>query len=279
MIEPQRAPVTPRVLHPDTGDAMPLEEAIPLLEGMPRGAVEIVGGPGSGKTTALRHLAAVWSDERVLFLDDPGAELVARESAKRFVVYTSSTPHLSIAAESLYLAPWSDDDLIEYLLAVHPDQCGSVMGRVSVAEHRRRLLGIPQLWRIALDEMAWDPSVTDLREPLRRAGLAGVDWEGVDLRDADMRGCSFHLGSSRSGLVDSPIAGEGSRTGFYTDDFDEQHYKSPEEIRKANLRGADLRGARTQGVDFYLVDLRDVRCTIDQMDHFRRSGAILYDRA
>ncbi len=114
---------------------------------------------------------------------------------------------------------------------------------------------------------------------LRGAGLAGVDWEGVDLRDADMRGCSFHLGSSRSGLVDSPIAGEGSRTGFYTDDFDEQHYKSPEEIRKANLRGADLRGARTQGVDFYLVDLRDVRCTIDQMDHFRRSGAILYDRA
>ena len=72
MIRPQKAPVTPRVLCPDTGDAIPLEEAIPPLEGMPRGAIEIVGGPGSGKTTALRHLAAVLPpDDRVLLLDDP----------------------------------------------------------------------------------------------------------------------------------------------------------------------------------------------------------------
>lgn len=48
---------------------------------------------------------------------------------------------------------------------------------------------------------------------------------------------------------------------------------------RASLRGADLRGARIDGVDFYLVDLRDVKCTIDQNDHFRRCSAILYDRA
>jgi uncharacterized protein YjbI with pentapeptide repeats len=41
----------------------------------------------------------------------------------------------------------------------------------------------------------------------------------------------------------------------------EQGFKSPEEIRKANLRGADLRGAKIKGVDFYL-----------------RSGAILEAR-
>ena len=76
---------------------------------------------------------------------------------------------------------------------------------------------------------------------LRAAGLAEVEWEGVDLRGADLREAAFHLGSSRSGLVGSPIACEGSRTGFYTDDWSEQDFKSPEEIRKANLCGADLR--------------------------------------
>ena len=71
-------------------------------------------------------------------------------------------------------------------------------------------------------------------------GLADIDWEGACLREADLTGATFHLGSSRSGLVGSPIACEGSRTGFYTDDYDEQTFKSPEEIRKANLSGADL---------------------------------------
>lgn len=107
------------------------------------------------------------------------------------------------------------------------------------------------------------------------AGLADVDWENADLSDADLRHCSFHLGSSRSGLVGSPIACEGSRTGFYTDDYNEQGFKSPEEIRKANLRGCDLRGAKIDGVDFYLVDLRNARYTPEQERQFRQCGAIL----
>lgn len=114
---------------------------------------------------------------------------------------------------------------------------------------------------------------------LREAGLADVDWEGADLRYIDFSNCAFHLGSSRSGLVGSPIACEGSRTGFYTDDYLEQDFKSPEEIRKANLRGADLRGAIVDRADFYLVDLRGARYTPAQADHFRRCGAILFDRA
>ncbi|HWB10393.1 MAG TPA: pentapeptide repeat-containing protein [Pirellulales bacterium] len=109
---------------------------------------------------------------------------------------------------------------------------------------------------------------------LCEAGLADVSWEEADLRGADFTNCSFHLGSSRSGLVGSPIACEGSRTGFYTDDFLDQGFKSPEEIRKANLRGADLRGAAVHKTDFYLVDLRGARYTPDQADHFRRCGAI-----
>jgi uncharacterized protein YjbI with pentapeptide repeats len=110
---------------------------------------------------------------------------------------------------------------------------------------------------------------------LRNTGLADVNWEGADLRDADLRGATFHMGSTRSGLVGSAVPCEGSKTGFYTDDFNDRDFKRPEEIRKANLCGADLRGARVKGVDFYLVDLRGARFTDKQARHFRRCGAIL----
>jgi uncharacterized protein YjbI with pentapeptide repeats len=113
---------------------------------------------------------------------------------------------------------------------------------------------------------------------LKEAGLADINWEDVDLRGADLRGCSFHLGSTRSGLVGSPYSCHGTRTGFYTNDYDEQSYKAPEEIRKANLCGADLRGARIEDVDFYLVDLRGARYDTKQAEHFRRCDAILYSR-
>jgi uncharacterized protein YjbI with pentapeptide repeats len=113
---------------------------------------------------------------------------------------------------------------------------------------------------------------------LRGAGLGDVEWPGVCLAGADLRQATFHMGSSRSGLVDSTIASEGSRTGFYTDEYTEQDFKSPEEIRKANLCGADLRYALIDGVDFYLVDLRGARYDATQAAHFRQCGAILEDR-
>ena len=113
---------------------------------------------------------------------------------------------------------------------------------------------------------------------LRGAKLAEVTWEKADLRGADLRGAIFHMGSSRSGLVDSVIPSEGSRTGFYTDDYEEQHFKSPEEIRKANLCGADLSGARIDDTDFYLVDVRGARYDAEQEAHLRRCGAILETR-
>ncbi|HTU17987.1 MAG TPA: pentapeptide repeat-containing protein [Gemmataceae bacterium] len=119
----------------------------------------------------------------------------------------------------------------------------------------------------------------DFREAcLHNAGLADIEWEGADLRGADLRGASFHMGSTRSGLVGSPIPCEGSKTGFYTDDYGEQTYKAPEEIRKANLCGADLRGAILDGVDFYLVDLRGALYDEKYADHLRRCGAILEAR-
>ena len=110
------------------------------------------------------------------------------------------------------------------------------------------------------------------------AGLAEVEWERADLRGANFHEAAFHLGSSRSGLVGSPIACEGSRTGFYTDEYNEQDFKSPETIRKANLCGADLRGAKLNGVDFYLVDLRGAKVDPEHVGHLRACGAILESR-
>jgi uncharacterized protein YjbI with pentapeptide repeats len=109
------------------------------------------------------------------------------------------------------------------------------------------------------------------------AGLAEVHWERADLRGSDLRGSTFYMGSSRSGLVFSPIACEGSRTGFYSEDLEDWAHKAPEEIRKANLRGADLRGCLLEGVDFYLVDLRDARYDEEAREWFRKCGAILED--
>jgi uncharacterized protein YjbI with pentapeptide repeats len=114
---------------------------------------------------------------------------------------------------------------------------------------------------------------------LQEAGMADIDWEIANLRDADLRRVSFHMGSTRDGLVGSTIPMHGSRTGFYTDDYNDQDFKAPEEIRKANLRGADLRGANIENTDFYLVDLRDALYDAEQEQHFRRCGAILESKA
>ncbi len=113
---------------------------------------------------------------------------------------------------------------------------------------------------------------------LRSCGLAEVEWENADLRSADFSNASFHMGSTRSGLVGSVIASEGTRTGFYTDDYLDQDYKPPEEIRKANLCGCNLRGAKVEKTDWYLVDLRGANYTRKQAEHFARCGAILRDR-
>jgi uncharacterized protein YjbI with pentapeptide repeats/energy-coupling factor transporter ATP-binding protein EcfA2 len=112
---------------------------------------------------------------------------------------------------------------------------------------------------------------------LKSAGLAEIEWENADLRGANLSGATFHMGSSRSGLVNSPIACEGSRTGFYTDDFEDMTFKRPEEVRKANLRGTDLRGAVARSVDFYLVDLRDAKLDRHLLAQARETGAILDD--
>ena len=84
----------------------------------------------------------------------------------------------------------------------------------------------------------------------------------------------------RRGVSPTWVSGRshGSKTGFYTDEFLDQSFKAPEEIRKANLCRADLRMAKLEGVDFYLVDLRGAKFDPGMEEHLERCGAILYDR-
>ena len=119
---------------------------------------------------------------------------------------------------------------------------------------------------------------SDLRSAkLNRGRMADIQWENCDLRKADLRNCTFHMGSTRSGLVGSVYPSHGTRTGFYTDDYDDQHFQPPETIRKASLYGCDIRGANIEGVDFYLVDLRAAKFDRGQIKQLISTGAILDD--
>ncbi|MFN0135095.1 MAG: pentapeptide repeat-containing protein [Phycisphaerae bacterium] len=109
----------------------------------------------------------------------------------------------------------------------------------------------------------------------RDVGVMNASWPGADLSYSDLTGLMFHAGTSRSGLVGSPLASEGTRTGFYTDESLEQRFREPEQIRRADLRGCDLRGAKIEGVDFYLVDLRGAKLSDDQIPWLRQCRAIL----
>jgi uncharacterized protein YjbI with pentapeptide repeats len=565
MLSGVKAPVRPRILSSASGEALPLEDEIRTLLDIPSPKVVfLTGGRGAGKKTALCHLAALFPEANY----GVAHRLEILGAHGNWLIVTCGTAPSGVGPEllSLPLAPWGDDELIEYLLWAHRQHCASVMSRVGPRD-RVWLDGVPQLWRLALDEMARDPALPDARTaldcflasrlddvarvqlrkkclqavtqkgqtidrlvlaaaygpdlaPILRhsqvqmrlaaqgillelhasmdhaflgqelppelieaaapalahdelalaeltrqargpaelhamavsllhaagahwrpspdvvpyligaylkridlsdaalsrswlndADLSYADLRGADLRDAsalrswlrgavladarldnwraekadltgadlrrvtapkshwvganlegaclaeatltearfmqanlsgasfahadlrranlglaqiegaefvganlngaflnglhlrsadcrdamfvaaamqqcDLEGmvlqrgaeANFHMGSTRSGTLIAPIASEGTRTGFYTDDALEQHFRAPEEIRKANLCGADLRGAIIDNVDFYLVDLRGAHYDATQAAHFRRTGAILDSR-
>src|SRR6266446_5667735 len=78
MIEPKLAPVKPRVISPQTGEVIPLEDVIrELLDSGFRGQIWIVGPAGTGKTTALHHLAAVFFNclSKIKLVDGPSCNL------------------------------------------------------------------------------------------------------------------------------------------------------------------------------------------------------------
>ena len=48
--------------------------------------------------------------------------------------------------------------MIEYLLATHPQACAAVLSRITPADERD-FKGVPELWRVALEELAGDVSL------------------------------------------------------------------------------------------------------------------------
>src|SRR6266481_4267370 len=133
MIEPKLAPVRPRVISPQTGEAILLEEEIRrLLETNSFGQIWLVGPPGAGKTMALRHLAAVFSHfaPQIKLVDGPTCNLGKIRDILAICTATTTGPGIH---RPYRLASWANDDLIEYLLCKHKESCGSVMDRVRVA--------------------------------------------------------------------------------------------------------------------------------------------------
>ena len=135
MIHPQRAAVRPHVIFAGATTALLLEdEVLARLDEERWGFVVLKGEPGSGKSTALAHLAHVFADDSRLRLADEPEQAKIRRLAKlqdqKLVVCV--LPHAELSAENVEvwrLAGWLQDDWIEYLLAKHHDRCASVMRR------------------------------------------------------------------------------------------------------------------------------------------------------
>src|SRR5262249_21189830 len=132
------------------------------------------GGPGSGKTTALEHLAAVLPrGEGIVILDETDvqpADVPIPANAGLFIWATSGPPQPQYADRYLTtftLAPWTRDEWIEYLLAAHKEHCGDVLRRVQATDFPT-VCDPPELWRVVLDQLVADESLPDGRAALRQ---------------------------------------------------------------------------------------------------------------
>lgn len=100
MSQSARAAVRPMVFGRFGGPAIPLESVVErMLRARAAGLVLVSGVAGSGRSTAVDHLRAVFAGESgVHFLDEPQSRDVIEESARRLLVLTASLPSTSANA-------------------------------------------------------------------------------------------------------------------------------------------------------------------------------------
>ena len=89
---PRRAPVVPRVRARSGGEVLPLHERVDLfLDSCTCGVINVCGPRGSGKSTALAHLALKFNDHpRLRLFDGGGYERVENAGHNHVVVYASA---------------------------------------------------------------------------------------------------------------------------------------------------------------------------------------------
>jgi len=160
--------VRPRVYSRNTGESLLLEDLLePHLQRGDAGAICIQGRPGSGKSSALRNLAArIPSGSIVELLDEPSRERVLELCDRMLVVYAADLPHAIEHRASFVLARWGEDEALEYVLAAHKERCASIMKRIRAAGDN--LPETPELWTICIDRMAEDDSIDGWEAALRR---------------------------------------------------------------------------------------------------------------
>src|SRR5579862_1935265 len=163
-IIPRRAIVVPRVQTSDNSAILPLEMHVrKMLDSGEPWLVNLHGIAGSGKTTAIEHLAYVFGDEPRLHLSDTNEGMRFAKSLPEGVAITTTLtalPRQPFRPEQLMLAAWTNDDLVEYLAAAHRGRVQSVMSRVAASiKDCNAIDGSPSLWRPILDIMAADESI------------------------------------------------------------------------------------------------------------------------
>ena len=120
-IREERLPVRPRVLSGEAGESVPLEDELgPILAKHERGAIRLVGPAGSGKSTALAHLA------RRL----PAHFGVASARARALYAIATGTARVVVASTAALMPRVSSPARLQGALGLDQQWKGSPVARV-----------------------------------------------------------------------------------------------------------------------------------------------------